>query len=334
MLATQTPVAAQEIRAYVDADSITVGDQFGLVVVAPHAPDASIEFPSFSDEEIDKGVMIGDLQILGASPPGKILQGVGSSFPVADTITYLATTFAIDTAHVAPISVGIRTGGRSETAQSAPFVLTIQSVLTGDEQDVRDITPLASFPVFLLPWIAALAAAVAAFFLGRYLYRRRPQPVEEPPTPEPIVEPVFVSPIKEANARLAKLEDHPVGSYDEKKDFFVELSDIVRTYFSRRIDVPALETTSAELLRLLTDSRQNFSPELLGDLREILAVADLTKFAKHQPRGEQCLALLGETRVYLMRVEHSLTERARPSSQAVTPEPAIADGQPAGDDGS
>lgn len=302
--------SAQDVRAYVYPDSITVGDQFRLVVVAAHSPGDSVDFPAFSPTDIKEGASFGDLRVLGSTSPGKILVGVGGDYPVADTIAYLVTTFAIDTARVDPVRVRIRKANGPVVATSDPFFVRVESVLTGNEDDVRDITPLATFPMYLVPLIVGLLVALVAAAVLRYFYlRSRNRPEEEiaEVLPEPPM-PTYISPIKEATERLNALEDHPTSTHEEKKLYFVELADIIRTYFARRLEVPALETTSSELIALLSNSRTNEIPGLIDDLREILTLSDLAKFAKHEPTRDQSLAILGETRVFLMRVEHGLTD--------------------------
>ena len=71
------------------------------------------------------------------------------------------------------------------------------------------------------------------------------------------------------------------------KLYYVELTDIVRTFIEREMNIPALESTSEELIETITDfnssSHLNIPQETLAKLRRLLQEADLVKFAKMKP---------------------------------------------------
>jgi hypothetical protein len=68
------------------------------------------------------------------------------------------------------------------------------------------------------------------------------------------------------------------------KEHCAELTFILREYLEKRYEVPALESTSEELLSRLKST--DFPMELRPDLENILAQADLAKFAKAIPPEE------------------------------------------------
>jgi hypothetical protein len=69
--------------------------------------------------------------------------------------------------------------------------------------------------------------------------------------------------------------------------YYVELTDIIRTFIEREMNIPALESTTDELIETITDfnssSHLNIPPETLKKLHELLREADLVKFAKSKP---------------------------------------------------
>ena len=66
------------------------------------------------------------------------------------------------------------------------------------------------------------------------------------------------------------------------KDFYVELTMIVRRYIERQHKIRAPEQTTEEFLQAVKDNSR-FSPEIINRLRDFLQAADLVKFAAHQP---------------------------------------------------
>ena len=132
----------------------------------------------------------------------------------------------------------------------------------------------------LTPWVMALFAAVAA---GYWMYRRyRLREVGEalvssaPPRP----------PHEVAYEALEALERSPLLEQGKVKEYYIRVSDILRTYVERRYGVPALEMATVEVLEGLEDA--GLHGGTLMDVRQFLELADLVKFAKHTPDPEAC----------------------------------------------
>src|SRR5690606_31722830 len=91
-------------------------------------------------------------------------------------------------------------------------------------------------------------AAIVVLLLVRYARKNRgaPAPIPTGRTFDP-----EVSPFDEAVTRLKRLEQVDLYQDAAVKPFYVELSDLLRTYLERRLQVPALETTTRELILLV-----------------------------------------------------------------------------------
>lgn len=102
---------------------------------------------------------------------------------------------------------------------------------------------------------------------------------------------VYVAPIQEALQRLKELDDKELLKRNEIKIYYSELTDIVRTYIEKDIKIPALESTTNELIETINDfnesSKLGISKETIKQLKEILQSADLVKFAKSKPIVEE-----------------------------------------------
>ena len=61
--------------------------------------------------------------------------------------------------------------------------------------------------------------------------------------------------------RLKDLDSKELLKQDKIKLYYVELTDIVRTFIERDMNIPALESTTDELLETVTDfnSSSNFN---------------------------------------------------------------------------
>ena len=98
---------------------------------------------------------------------------------------------------------------------------------------------------------------------------------------------VYVAPIKEALQRLKELDEKQLVQQNKIKIYYSELTDIVRTYIEKDIKIPALESTTNELIETINDfnesSNLGISKETIHQLKEVLQTADLVKFAKSKP---------------------------------------------------
>ena len=102
---------------------------------------------------------------------------------------------------------------------------------------------------------------------------------------------VLVEPIQEALQRLKELDEKELLKQNKVKIYYSELTDIVRTYIEKDIKIPALESTTDELIETIYDfnesSKLGISKETIKELKEVLQSADLVKFAKSKPIVEE-----------------------------------------------
>lgn len=105
------------------------------------------------------------------------------------------------------------------------------------------------------------------------------------PTEEEII--AKIPPFDLAKQRLKALDDKKLIKHNRIKPYYVELTDIVRTFIEREMNIPALESTTDELMEMITDfnesSKLNIPKETIVKLKQLLKEADLVKFAKSKP---------------------------------------------------
>lgn len=104
---------------------------------------------------------------------------------------------------------------------------------------------------------------------------------------EKIAEEVYKTPIEKATSLLNILEKKELWQHGEVKAYYSELTDIVRNYIEEAIDIPAMESTTSELIEGLKTASQKkkmkLSKETIDNLFVVLKQADLVKFAKSKP---------------------------------------------------
>ena len=124
--------------------------------------------------------------------------------------------------------------------------------------------------------ILVIAAIVAAVW---YFLKNKKHTVEE--------EIIYKTPIEKATTLLAQLEKKELWQKGQIKSYYSELTDIARIYIEEAIKIPAMESTTSELIAGLQSATLrkhiNISPETVQNLESVLMQADLVKFAKSKP---------------------------------------------------
>jgi len=146
--------------------------------------------------------------------------------------------------------------------------------------DIKDIavvkTPIGNWWIYLLILLALL---VSAYFIFKYIQKRK-----KPVTKE---EEVYKTPIEKATSLLQILEKKELWQKGEIKNYYSELTDIARIYIEEEINVPAMESTTSELIESLRKAAKQkklkLSNETVENLEKVLKQADLVKFAKVKP---------------------------------------------------
>jgi hypothetical protein len=100
-------------------------------------------------------------------------------------------------------------------------------------------------------------------------------------------EEIVRTPIERASLLLKSLEKKELWQKGEVKAYYSELTDIARNYIEEAIEIPAMESTTSELILGLraaaVKKKMTISPETLENLERVLKQADLVKFAKSKP---------------------------------------------------
>ena len=128
-----------------------------------------------------------------------------------------------------------------------------------------------------LPWFLALAAALGLVFFILRWWRNRPVEEVVESTPAAPLEPAHIVALRE----LDRIEKEAVWKRGQVKAHHAAVSEVLRTYFERRYNYPALERSTDELRNGLVHLPiRTHEKELV---LELLTLTDLVKFAKWTP---------------------------------------------------
>jgi hypothetical protein len=145
--------------------------------------------------------------------------------------------------------------------------------------DIKSIAEASSSKswIWKLLLILLLIAGIGAFVYWFVKIRQRKKIEAE----------VYKTPIEKATNLLNILEKKELWQKGEIKDYYSELTDIARNYIEEAIEIPAMESTTSELIEGLRKAslkkKMVLSQETIENLERVLKQADLVKFAKSKP---------------------------------------------------
>ena len=134
------------------------------------------------------------------------------------------------------------------------------------------------FKIYLYLLLSAIA--IIGFWIYWFVIRKQKQRKEEKTYK-------VLPPFEEAIYKLNELDEKLLWQNNKVKEYYSELTEIIRGFIERELKVPALENTTDEILEALKNFEDaetiQVSKETLKTLQELLHEADLVKFAKSKP---------------------------------------------------
>jgi len=191
------------------------------------------------------------------------------------------TTIDSGNVFLPPVEFGYKVRGDTNThkAFTNSLLLTITGVSIDPKGEIKDIKPPMSAPWLFedyLPYLIALA--VLAVLAGIYYYYRRKMRQKKGVLADVKV---VIPPHREALTALRMLEEKKMWQQGLVKEYYSEVTEIIRRFFERRWNIIALEMTTDEILVQI-----KHVPEALivwKEMGSFFLTADLVKFAKYQP---------------------------------------------------
>ena len=145
--------------------------------------------------------------------------------------------------------------------------------------DIKDIVSVKDGIGDWWKYLLGLVLLAGLGLLGYWYFKNRQK--------GKIEEEIYKTPIEKATTLLNNLEKKELWQHGEVKEYYSELTDIVRNYIEEAIEIPAMESTTSELIEGLKVASQKkkmkLSKETIDNLFVVLKQADLVKFAKSKP---------------------------------------------------
>ncbi|MBU2995737.1 BatD family protein [Cellulophaga baltica] len=269
LIFTTTFGFSQTVKSEVDVSSIKIGEQINFIVNVEASETDNVIFP--------EGQTFAPLEMV-------------ESF-ATDTIKEDAKFTLIKKYALTQFDSGSYTLPRQQiTINEKPFFTDslridvntlVVDTLAQKMYDIKDITNVEKTSTF--PWAWVLGVIIALAIIGGLLYwfvwRKKTLTEEE--------KVALLPPYDRAMLELKKLENSKYLIQDEYKQYYSELTDIVRSYLEEDVHISALESTTDQLiekLEMLKDAGNlKIDDDTLNQFKRILQTSDLVKFAKSKP---------------------------------------------------
>lgn len=267
-------VAAQQARVELNPEEIVIGQHATLTIEIEAPAEGIIVFPAISD------TITKNIEVVHFGLPDTIYKGDGL---ISLRQKHAVTSWEKGFHPIPPLRFMHIDHPDTMLFETRPQLLQVSGVEVDMEDLYKDIRPIIGMPLTwreVVPWIiVVIIAAIIMFFLLKWLKQRKPKEAaptiwEKPDVPAHIA----------AISSLETLRRKNLWQSGKVKQYYIELSDILRMYLHKRYKINAMEMTTGEVMTVLTAYMEK---ELLRErLENILKLADLVKFAKHRPEAE------------------------------------------------
>lgn len=256
------------VQASIDSTKIRIGSQFHLILKATANKGEKVSFP--------EGKNFGQLEVLEAFPTDTIEKDAMYEL----VKKYGLTQFDSGRYEIPKLPVIIN----NKTFQTKPLTIEVNNIVVDTlKQKMYDIKPVMGATSRSWLWLyivlGILFWGVVGYFIYRYIQKRKLEPKEIPADQ--------TTPIERARLSFTKLEREGLAYKGEVKEYYSVLVNIARTYLEETLHIPAMESTTSQLIAALHDAVNRKSMSLdetvYDELEKVLRNADMAKFALSRP---------------------------------------------------
>ena len=269
LLLVSTAIFAQQkrVETSIDTTKNKIGAEFKLTLKTSVDTLSKVVFPNLKN--------IGALEVIQSYP----IDTVKNNDRYELIKKYGLTQFDSGRYVIPSIKVLINNKAYQTESVSVEVANVKVDTLQQKMYDIKDIQPandtIGNWWKYLLALILILGIGTGVYW---FLKNRQKKKIEEE---------VYKTPIEKATSLLNNLEKKELWQKGEIKEYYSELTDIARNYIEEAIEIPAMESTTSELIAGLkaasVKKKMTVSQEIIGNLERVLKQADLVKFAKSKP---------------------------------------------------
>ncbi len=267
-----------EVSSKIDTNLITIGDQFTLTLSLKKSVNQDVSFPMLLDT-VSK-----EIEIVEEKPV--------DTLSISDNIISLQKKYTLTSfdsgMYVLPQFNFTINNTDTDTVSTQETILLQVLTLQVDttQQKIADIKQpfeapmtfmefLDEYYMYILGALILIALIILGLWYRKKLKNTEPKQKQKAEKPK---EPAHIIALRD----LEQLKEEKLWQNNRVKEYYVELTNILRKYLYNRFDIYAMEMTSDEIV---TEIKQlsEVNEELKNKTRQFLTIADFVKFAKANP---------------------------------------------------
>jgi hypothetical protein len=267
---------AQEIqaRAVIDTTHVLIGDQFNLRLEVNQAKNVKIGFPQIGD------TLSSAIEVISRSPLDTFHLDKEEQIKIIQNLTI--TSFDTGRQVIPAFHFDLKLDKLTQTIETLPVEFYVHTMPIDTTKGPVDIKKPYGAPLTLKevsPYIFGIMLLGALiFFLFYYLHRRKNnQPMfgklAKPKEPPHVI----------AIRMLDRIKEQKLWQHNQVKTYYSEISDTLRIYIQDRFGIQTMEFTTDETLDAFRQNTGLIPDKSFNDLKNILSLSDLVKFAKYEP---------------------------------------------------
>ncbi len=260
---------SQTVKSEIDVSSIKIGEQINFIVNVKADSTDTIIFP--------EGQTFTPLEMVESFATDTIKED--AKFTLIKK--YTLTQFDSGSYTLPPQQITINEKPFFTDSLKIDVTTVAVDTMAQKMYDIKDITNVEKSSTFPWAWVLGILATLTIIcgLLYWFVWRKKNLTEEE--------KVALLPPYDRAMLELKKLENSKYLIQDEYKQYYSELTDIVRSYLEEDVHISALESTTDQLiekLEMLKDAGNlKIDSDTLNQFKRILQTSDLVKFAKSKP---------------------------------------------------
>lgn len=262
---------AIKVSASIDSNKIQIGDFVKMNIKASYTPKSKLVWPELKEALTDNIAIINKTKI--------------DTLIKNDSITlsriYTLTSYDSGSFYIPSITFKYKNSGDTDFGQAFTdsILLDVKTIKVDTSKAIRDIKGPIRVPYDereLIPYIIGfIILALLAWFVIYYIRKRRKGEkiinFSKPSLP----------PHEIALHALEELKNKKLWQKNKVKEYYTELTEIIRIYIEKRFVVAAMEMTSDEIITAFRSI--DITDDQRAKLKQLFILADLVKFAKANP---------------------------------------------------
>lgn len=257
------------VKASLDSTQMIIGEQCMLRFEIKQAKSDRVIFPNFQDSIVSGLIIAGESSIDTVELSDNSIQ-INAAIPVTsfDSAKYQIPAFKFlcgnDSIFSNALSLDVYTYQIADTTNVE--IKDIKGVYE-PKTDWTYILTVAGIVFLILLLIAAVI----------YIIIKKRKNKGLPTKPE-----IKIPAHELALKALNEVKAEKIWKNGKEKEYYTQITDILRQYIENRFEIPAIEMTTDDILDILNDLKPEYK-ESIKELSEVLKLSDLVKFAKWIP---------------------------------------------------